>query len=334
MSASVAPNPGRIHQALTAYQLSQALKGAIELNLFTEIAAGHATPAALALRCGGTERSQRILCDYLTVHGFLSKENGQYDVLPDTAPLLDATSPLYMGQVAGFFLHPSMVRKYNDVASLVREGAATDHTLGANEHMWVEFARSMAPMFTIPASKSAEIVATPGKPQRVLDVAAGHGLFGIHVGLRNLDADITFQDWANVLEVARENVEHHSMTARARFQPGSFFEVDLGSAYDLVLLPNFIHHFDRPTNVGLLRKVHAALAPGGTVAIIEFVPGEDRITPPDAAVFAMRMLGTTPSGDAYTLSEIEGMVIEAGFGAAQPHSLSPAHQQLVVAPHD
>ncbi|MEI9815305.1 MAG: methyltransferase [Acidobacteriota bacterium] len=113
--------------------------------------------------------------------------------------------------------------------------------------------------------------------------------------------------------------------------PGSAFEVDFGADYDLVLLPNFLHHFDWPTNVALLKKVRAALKPGGIAAVIEFVPNDDRVSPPDGALFAMRMLGTTPNGDAYTLAEIGGMLREAGFGPSEAHSLAPAPQQLIVA---
>jgi hypothetical protein len=43
------------------------------------------------------------------------------------------------------------------------------------------------------------------------------------------------------------------------------------------------------------------------------------------------MLGTTPSGDAYTLTEIDNMLREAGFGAGESRSLAPAHQQLILA---
>src|SRR5512132_3644738 len=137
-------NPGRIHQALTSYQLAMALKGAIELEIFTHIAAGATTPAAIAPLCQGKEKGVRVLCDYLTVHGFLTKSNGGYGLAPDTAALIDKNSPAYMGSVADFFTHPTMVNKYRDVAALVRHGGATDHTLAPNDSIWVEFARHMA----------------------------------------------------------------------------------------------------------------------------------------------------------------------------------------------
>jgi SAM-dependent methyltransferase len=327
-------NPGRIHQALTSYQLAMALKGAIDLEVFTHIAAGATTSAAIAPLCQGTEKGVRVLCDYLTVHGFLTKAKGAYGLAPDTAALLDKNSPSYMGSVAKFFTHPVMVNKYRDVAALVRNGGATDHTLAPNDNVWVEFARYMAPMFALPARIAATHVTTPGEQAKVLDIAAGHGLFGIHVALHNHAAEITFQDWENVLEVARENATKMGVTGRFGTISGSAFEVALGTGYDIVLLPNFLHHFDFDANVTLLKRVRAALKPGGLVAVIEFVPNEDRVSPPDGALFAMRMLGTTPSGDAYTLVEIDRMLRDAGFGPSEPRSLAPAHQQLVLARRD
>src|SRR5678815_40068 len=102
-------NPGRIHQALTSYQLAMALKGAMELEVFTQIAGGANTAAAIAPLCQGTEKGVRVLCDYLTVHGFLIKSDGAYGLAPDTAELLDKNSPAYMGSVAHFFTSPTMM---------------------------------------------------------------------------------------------------------------------------------------------------------------------------------------------------------------------------------
>jgi 2-polyprenyl-3-methyl-5-hydroxy-6-metoxy-1,4-benzoquinol methylase len=308
-----------------------AMKGAIELDLFTHIESGATTAAAIASLCRGTEKGVRVLCDYLTVHRFLTKTDAHYAVSRDVAPLLDRASPLYMGSVAGFFTHPVMIAKYNDVAALVRNGGAVDHTLGPNEPIWIEFARRMAPMFTLPAQAAARILAVPGQPAKVLDIAAGHGLFGIHVAIHNPAAEITFQDWENVLVVARENATARGLSGRFHTIAGSAFDVDFGTEYDLVLIPNFVHHFDYATNVTLLRKVHAALRRGGCAAIIEFVPNEDRVSPPDGALFAMRMLGTTPAGDAYTAAELEAMLRDAGFGPGELHRLTPAPQTMIVA---
>ena len=67
--------------------------------------------------------------------------------------------------------------------------------------------------------------------------------------------------------------------------PGDAFEVPLGGPYDLILVTNFFHHFDPPTCEKLMRRFHAALAPGGRCVTLEFVPNDDRVSPPVQASF-------------------------------------------------
>ena len=106
--------------------------------------------------------------------------------------------------------------------------------------------------------------------------------------------------------------------------------MDFGEGYDLVLLTNFLHHFDAATCETLATKVYDALAPGGRAVTLEFVPNEDRISPPDSAMFSMIMLASTPSGDAYTFSELAEMFRHAGFTRSELHRLPPPFQQVVV----
>jgi len=137
-------------------------------------------------------------------------------------------------------------------------------------------------------------------------------------------------DWAAVLAVASENAGKFGVADRFNMLAGSAFEVEFGTGYDLALLTNFLHHFDRETCVGLLRKVRASLVPGGRVATLEFVPNDDRVTPPLAAAFSMTMLGTTEHGDAYTFAELEGMARDAGFTRSEAHVVTPGVQSLVI----
>ena len=165
---------------------------------------------------------------------------------------------------------------------------------------------------------------------KILDIAAGHGLFGIAFAANNQQAEIVALDWPKVLEVAKENAQKAGVADRYSTIEGSAFDVEFGSGYDLILLTNFLHHFDPPTCEALLRKVHDALADGGRAVTLEFVPNEDRISPPDAAAFSVMMLGSTPSGDAYTFSELEQMFQNAGFSRSENHDLPPSIQQVVI----
>src|SRR6185369_10236116 len=199
-------------------------------------------------------------------------------------------------------------------------GCVSDSALEPDHPMWVEFARGMAPMMAMPAQLMAQLVdPTKDKTLRILDIAAGHGLYGIAFARQNPQVEVTAVDWPNVLEVAKENAQAAGVANRYDTIPGSAFDVDYGAGYDVVLLTNFLHHFDKETCVTLLRKVRMSLVGGGRVATLEFVPNDDRVTPPQAAAFSMQMLGGTPSGDAYTFAELEEMFRNAGFQSSELH---------------
>ena len=133
-----------------------------------------------------------------------------------------------------------------------------------------------------------------------------------------------------VLTVAEENARAAGVADRHKLLPGNAFEADYGTDYDLALLTNFFHHFDRDTNVSLMRRVREAVRPGGRVITLEFVPNEDRVSPPDQAMFAIIMLANTPKGDVYTFNEYDAMFREAGFGESRLVEVEGAPQRLIV----
>ena len=326
-----APSPGIVFDTLQAYQHSMALKAGIELDLFTAIADGDHSLSAIAARIKASEKGTRVLCDYLTMIGFLGKQANEYTLTPDSATFLSRHSPAYLGSMANFLMSSSIAEMFKGITDVIRHGGALPSDHGALEPenpMWVEFARSMAPMMRMPAELIAQMFAG-SKPIKVLDISAGHGLYGIAFGKHNPNAKVVGLDWANVLEVAKENALKAGVADRYSTIPGSAFDVDFGTGYDIILIPNFLHHFDPATNEKLLRKVHAALASGGMAVTPEFIPNEDRVSPARDAMFSMQMLGT-PAGDAYTFSELEKMFRNAGFARSEMRELSPFPQRLVV----
>jgi 2-polyprenyl-3-methyl-5-hydroxy-6-metoxy-1,4-benzoquinol methylase len=324
------PDPAAIFQAMAAFHVSMALKGAIELELFTHIADGASTASELAKRTEATEKGIRVLCDFLTVTGFLSKQDGSYSLQPNTAFFLSKHSQAYMGSAVFFITHPFQLSHFSDVAGVVRKGGTLERESVEPENpIWVEFAKTMAPVTAIAAASVARLTARPGTI-KVLDIAAGPGMYGIEVAKQNPRAEIYALDWKIVLEVSLEHARAAGVGDRYHTIEGSALEVDLGKDYDLVLLPNFLHHFDHLTNVTLLKRVRNAMKPGGQVATIEFVPNDDRVSPPAPATFSMIMLTNTAGGDAYTFAELEKMFREAGFGESRRHDIPPSPQMLIV----
>lgn len=314
------------------YQYTAALKAALELDVFTAIGEGCADVASLAERCSAAPRGIAALCNSLVVMGFLTKSSDSYAQSTDAGVFLDRRSPTYIGGSHEFAAAPEMTALVlQDPAGTVRSGGAAGLANTTPDHpIWVRYARAMAPF----SARVAELVVQQmGKapPRRVLDIAAGHGLFGIAFGRRFAECRVTGLDRRGVLAVARENATAAGIAERYDTIEGNAFEVAWGDGYDAVLVPNFLHFFDMASSTDILRRARAALVPGGHVAIVEFVPNDDRVSPPFPALFTMFMLFTTPAGTTYTAPELAGMLANAGFGSPQVTPLLPTPSTLVLA---
>jgi SAM-dependent methyltransferase len=328
------PSPVLFFDTISSYQRTEALRAAIELEFFSKFGGARRTADDLATACQVPQRGIRILADYLTILGFLTKHGDRYELTPDSKLFLDRASPAYLGGAADFMLSPDLRECFLKLTDAVRRGGTAVSDEGTVSHdnpIWVEFARAMGPLMQMPAQLLAGLVGgDKNRPLRILDVAAGHGLFGIAIAKERPNAHVTALDWPNVLAVAKENAERAGISGRYTLLPGSAFDVDWGGPYDIVLFTNFLHHFDVPTNEQLARKAFAALAPGGRALTLEFIPEPDRVTPPATAGFALVMLATTARGDAYTFAELQSIFANAGFARSEFHPLPPTTQQVVV----
>jgi SAM-dependent methyltransferase len=328
------PSPDKIFTTLNAYQQTASLKAAIELDIFTAISDGAHDLKAIAKQVNASEKGVRILCDFLVIHGFLHKEHGNYRLAEESAIFLSKRSPAYLGTIIGFLSQDWHSNHYAKLTEIVRHGGALgedgDNTR-PNDEAWVPFARSMAPMMVPSANFIAEMLdAKSGKAIKVLDIAAGHGMFGVTLAKANPNAQITALDWPAVLEVAKENAEKHGVFSRYAVRSGSAFEADLGTDYDYALLTNIFHHFDVPTCEKLMRRVHAALKPGGKAITLEFVPNEDRVSPPTPAAFSLIMLASTAAGDAYTFAEYNYMFTNSGFTKTTSHPVPGMPETVLI----
>lgn len=321
------------YEGALAYQTTAALIAAVKLDIFRFIGAGTNTADLLSSATGASVRGLRILCDYLTVIGLLSKRELSYALTPPAKRYLDSSSATALASAIDFFAAPEMISLLlNDPVSYVRNGGAPGlGNLSPDNPIWVRFANAVVP-FAAPTAKRLAVYVSSlqERPSAILDVAAGHGLYGIEVARVCAQAFVTAVDWEGVLTIARANAEKAGITERYQTVPGSAFDVDWGYGFDLVLVSNFLHHFNRSRCVVLLRKIKNSLSLNGRVLITEFVPNEDRVSPPLQAMFAFWMLASTPDGDAYTLSDLKSMAADAGFARTTARALLPTLQTLLV----
>ena len=329
--ADSSENP--VFEFALAYQKTAALIAAVKLDIFTKIGAGTTSLEDLASRTESSVRGLRILCDYLTVIGLLEKQHSNYLLSQISKTFLDESSPLAAGRIVDFVAAPEILELFlDDPTAYVRRGGSKGLANVSPDHpVWVRFAKAAVPFAAAAARRVAGYVAKlPEPPFTVLDIAAGHGLYGIEVAKVAPEALVTAVDWEQVLRVTRANAVEAGVVDRFRMMAGNALDMDWGSDYDLVLLPNFLHHFDFDVCTALLRKVKASLSASGQAWAIDLVPNEDRISPPIPAMFAFWMLATTPGGDAYTIRELDEMARNAGFRGATTRALAPTPESLIV----
>jgi ubiquinone/menaquinone biosynthesis C-methylase UbiE len=187
----------------------------------------------------------------------------------------------------------------------------------------------MMPMMIPNAHAIANLVGGGTTPVRILDIAAGHGAFGITIAQRNPNAEIVAVDWKAVLTVAEEHARQAGVLDRYRLIAGDAFKVDYGTGYDVALVTNFLHHYDAQTCTTLLKKIAGALKPDGLAVVLEFVPNPDRVSPPMPAAFSLTMLADTVAGDAYTFLELRDQLEHAGFRDVTAHP-TPTPETIVV----
>ena len=321
-------NPAAIFDSFSAYQKTAAMQAAVDIGLFSAIAAGHTTVPAIAKACDAAPKGVRVLCDYWAVNRVLLKEADSYRLTPEAAHFLDRASPAYLGGVMGFINGP-IAPFFSRLTHAVRRGGC--ETIGSVESEydgWIPFAKEMGAMMFPTAREIAKLLGPVSG--RVLDVAAGHGLFGILLAQQNPGVTITALDWPKVLDVARGNAERMGVGQRYATIPGDAFKVDLKGPYDLILLTNLLHHFNPGQCTDLLKRLRAALRPGGRLVTLEFIPNQDRVSPPMSATFPLVMLATTAAGDAYTFAELDEMLRAAGFAGSTLHQLEDSPQQVIV----
>jgi ubiquinone/menaquinone biosynthesis C-methylase UbiE len=324
------PTPQRIKQFAFGYAPTLIIETAIHHRVFDILDGGARTVEQMAAATGASVRGLRPIMDALVGLEFLSKDNqNRYALTPESAAFLVSTKPAFQG---GIFRHASrqLVPKWLDLNEIVRTGRPA---LSANQNkqgveFFHQFVEDIFSMSREPAKILAEALnlAKADKPVRVLDLAAGSGVWGISLAEASPQVHVSALDWEGVLPVTRRVTEKFGVQDRFDFIAGDLGEVDFGSNYNIATLGHILHSEGEARSRQLLKKTFKALAPGGTIAIAEFVVNADRTGPTPSLIFAVNMLVNTQNGGTYSFEEMSDWLKEAGFTnvrALDVHSHSP-----------
>lgn len=309
------------------------IEAAVKHGLFDLLDAGSKTAHQLAKEAGVSLRGVQAICNALVGLGLLARDRDRYKLTPESAAFLVSSKPGYHGE---FFRHVStqLIPNWLGLDKIVRTGkpstAVNSKRKGAE--FFEKFVEAIFPLSYAAAKALGEHLEIPKAKQTVsvLDLAAGSGVWGIALAEQSPKVRVSAVDWPPVLAVTKRIARRHGVDDRLTTVPGDLLKVQFGKNHQVATLGHILHSEGRARSRKLLKKTFDALAPGGTIAIMEFLVNQERTEPVVGLLFAVNMLVNTDEGDTFSFEEISGWLREAGF--TKPRLLDvPAVSPLILA---
>ncbi len=308
------------------------LEAAIRNRVFDVLDTGSKTVPEVATATGASVRGLTAIMNVLVGLQFLAKDaNEAYSLTPESAAFLVSTKPSFQG---GFLRHASsqLIPKWLEINEVVATGkpAHSVNQQDAGSEFFKEFVVDIFPMSYPSAQTLAKSLNLDSQPTSVLDLAAGSGVWGIAIAQASPNVRVTAVDWPDVIPTTQKTVARFNLTDRFSYIPGDLLSADFGTGHNVATLGHILHSEGEDRSRQLLAKVFDALAPGGTIAIAEFLVNADRTGPVNGLFFAVNMLINTDTGNTYSFEEISSWLTEAGF--TNPRTIpAPGPSPLILA---
>lgn len=290
------------------------LEAAVRTGIFNTLAEGSKTAAQVSATTGASQRGLTSIMNALTGLELLEKNGESYSLTPESRAFLVQGAPGYLGGMIGH-ISSQLIPKWLDIENIVRTGRPT---AAANSAFFEEFVSALFPFNYGAASAAAEPldVANATAPIRVLDLAAGSGVWGIALAQKSPHVTVTAIDWPAVLEITKKTAAQFGLAERFSFIAGDLAEVNFGDGYNIATLGHILHSEGIERSKALLRKTYDALVPGGTIVIAEFLVDPERKANTMGLIFDVNMLVNTENGGTYSFEEIREWLSDAGFTKA------------------
>ena len=312
------------------YQPAAILTAAAELNLFDLLAAEPLSAAALSRRLGGDLRALGILLDALTALELLDKQGEQYSLSPGTDAFLTTAGSRSIVAMAQH--QANCLRRWAQLARVVQTGRPAERAPSVRGETG-DLESFIGAMDNVSAPLADEVIRAiqPLEFDHLLDIGGASGTWTLAFLRAHRPARATLFDLAPVLPLARRRLEAAGMLERVALVAGDFLADPLPAGADLVWASAIIHQNSRDENRRLFAKAHAALRPGGRLAIRDILMAPTRTRPVSGALFAINMLVGTPAGGTFTVDELREDLLAAGFTNATVVRLDPGMNSILMA---
>jgi ubiquinone/menaquinone biosynthesis C-methylase UbiE len=309
--------PERLMELSFAYAPPLIISAGVSNQVFDSLEDGAKTPEQVAEKTGASARALRILMNALAGLNLLKKDrHGKYSLTPESAAFLLSKNP---GTHAGFFgtIAPQIISRWLRLSDIVREGrpavAVNQETEGTE--FFSQLVENIIPLSYPPAQKLADHlkVAKTKNDIRVLDLAAGSGIWGIALAQKSPRVRVAAVDWAGMIPTTKRITQKFGVGDRFNYVEGDILEANFGSGYDIATLGHILHSEGEDRSRQLLAKTFRALISGGTIAIAEWLVNDHRTKPLPSLMFAVQMLVNTEKGDTFSFNEIKNWLEGAGF---------------------
>lgn len=307
----------RLQELGFAYAPPLIISAAVSNKVFDTLGNGAKTAEQLSKETGASVRGLRAIMDALVGLDLLKKDRkGKYSLTPESEAFLISNKP---GTVAGFFrsILPQLNSRWLRLSDAVRDGrpvVAVNQEADGTE-FFSQLVENIIPMSYPGAQKLGDHlkVANAKNDIRVLDLAAGSGIWGIALAGKSPRVRVTAVDWAGMIPTTKRVTEKFGVRDRFDFVEGDLLQADFGKGYDIATLGHILHSEGEQRSRQLLKKTFGALKPGGTSAIAEWLVNDRRTEPTHSLMFAVQMLVNTECGDTFSFNEIRNWLEDAGF---------------------
>jgi 2-polyprenyl-3-methyl-5-hydroxy-6-metoxy-1,4-benzoquinol methylase len=305
--------PAAAAEAWGGMALAGVLVAAVRTGLTARLARQPSTAAELAADLGLDPLPTRLLLDCLRSAGHVTFRAGRYRLTRSSRRWLDPGSGLSVAQfVAGTGDYWSW---WSGLEEVTRGGQpAGHHDAPPGDPYWRRYIGGQLELARLSAGEVARKLRLPRDPRSLLDVGGGHGWYAAQLCHRYPRLVATVLDLPGSAAIGREIIAGAGMADRVRHRDGDATTDDLGSGYDAVLCFNLVHHLAPGQIASLLGKIHEALVPGGTLAVMDAFadPARRRSA---AANFLGMFVYLSSGSQVHTPAELHGWLREAGFGA-------------------